>query len=30
MVEQAIAAGAPYPDDVHRALRERFPARRRE
>jgi histidine ammonia-lyase len=28
-VEQAIAAAGPYPDAVHRALRERFPARRR-
>ena len=26
-VEQAIAAADPYPDAVHRALRERFPAR---
>jgi histidine ammonia-lyase len=26
-VEQAIAAAGPYPDAVHRALRERFPAR---
>jgi histidine ammonia-lyase len=26
-VEQAIAAADPYPDAVHRALRERFPGR---
>jgi histidine ammonia-lyase len=25
--EQAIAAADPYPDAVHRALRERFPDR---
>jgi histidine ammonia-lyase len=28
-VEQAIAAADPYPDAVHRALRDRFPARPR-